>query len=177
MGWHNRFRSVLATQTVLADPSRVCSAARRLAREVGASRRPLTTSANHVIRRLIQVHQSQLGPSHCTGLAFAGRRACSANSPSHPRTKSGGRHFSTVIALRHGVAMRGAEQRSKRGRGPRGLSEGEQKRNHLRDINSSPSSAAARVCEQRREPRQTYRRGGEPGVAFFGLPFLAKQER
>jgi len=73
--------------------------------------------------------------------------------------------------------MRVAEQRSKRGRGPRGLSEGEHKIKRSLVNNSSPSSAAARVCEQRREPRQLYRRGDEPGVAFFGLPFLAKQER
>ena len=86
-----------------------------------------------------------------------------------------GRHYLliAVVALRHGVPMRVAEQRSKRGRGPRGLSEGEHKRYRSLDIATSPSSAAARVCEQRREARGA----DEPGVAFFGLPFLAKQER
>ena len=49
--------------------------------------------------------------------------------------------------------MRGAEQRSKRGGRPRGLSEGEHKRNLLFVSTTSPSSAAARVCEQRRAAR------------------------
>ena len=49
--------------------------------------------------------------------------------------------------------MRGAEQRSKRGGRPRGLSEGEHTRNLLFASTTSPSSAAARVCEQRRAAR------------------------
>ena len=76
-----------------------------------------------------------------------------------------------------GAPMRGAEQRSKRGGCPRGLSEGEHKRNLLSATFTSPSSAAARVCEQRREPRQSYRRGDEPGVAFLWLLSLAKQRK
>ncbi len=56
--------------------------------------------------------------------------------------------------------MRVAEQRSKRGGSPRGLSEGERKRKQMRRTRSSPSSAAARVCEQRRAPegRRTWGR-------------------
>ena len=69
--------------------------------------------------------------------------------------------------------MRVAEQRNKRGGSPRGLFEGEHKRTFLLHVHSSPSSAAARVCEQRREPR----RGDEPGVAFLCLLSLAKQRK
>ena len=56
--------------------------------------------------------------------------------------------------------MRVAEQRSKRGSRPRGLFEGEHKQRSMRDTCSSPSSAAARVCEPRREPegRRTWGR-------------------
>ena len=72
-----------------------------------------------------------------------------------------------------GGPMRGAEQRSKRGGCPRGLSEGEHKLNHKRAATTSPSSAAARVCEQRREPegRRTW------GRLFLGYFLLAKQKK
>ena len=90
-----------------------------------------------------------------------------------------GRHYLLIaaVALRHGVPMRVAEQRSKRGRGPRGLFEGEHRAEPMRLVTTSPSSAAARVCEQRREPRQLHRRGDEPGVAFLCLLSLAKQRK
>ena len=86
-----------------------------------------------------------------------------------------GRHYLLIaaVALRHGVPMRVAEQRSKCGRGPRGLSEGERKNKRSRVEHSSPSSAAARVCEQRRGAR----RADEPGVAFLCLLSLAKQRK
>jgi len=132
-------------------------------------------------------------PEFSPGVRRGIRRLCSASGQRQANTMASpkfanfnlgpglnpGRHYLliTVIALRHGVPMIVAEQRSKRGRGPRGLFEGEHKSKRSHADYSSPSSAAARVCEQRREPRRPYRRGGEPGVAFFGLPFLAKQER
>jgi len=95
--------------------------------------------------------------------------------------------------------MRVAEQRSKRGRGPRGLFEGEHKNERSHVEHSSPSSAAARVCEVRqgfreallracwtgircsgfrREPRQPYRRGDrEPRVSWLSLRTITLGER
>ena len=70
--------------------------------------------------------------------------------------------------------MRGAEQRSKRGGIPRGLSEGEHKLNHKSANTTSPSSAAARVCEQRRAARQGRRTWGR---LFLGYFLLAKQKK
>ena len=72
-----------------------------------------------------------------------------------------------------GGPMRGAEQRNKRGGCPRGLSEGEHKRNRKYGTTTSPSSAAARVCEQRREPegRRTW------GRLFLDYFLLAKQKK
>ena len=166
---YKRFGVVLALRTVLADcPGRACVAQR-------LSWGP--RSINHDCR-----------PGFSPGVRRGIRRACSAPGerqsnamawPKFTNFKLGpglnpGRHclLVTVVALRQ-IPVRVAEQRSKRGRGPRGLSEGEHKQDRLVGASSSPSSAAARVCEQRREAR----RADEPGVAFFGLPFLAKQER
>ena len=83
----------------------------------------------------------------------------------------------SVVALRHGVPMRVAEQRRNDRGSPRGLFEGEHRAEPMRLVTTSPSSAAARVCEQRREPRQSHRRGDEPGVAFLCLLSLAKQRK
>ena len=70
--------------------------------------------------------------------------------------------------------IRGAEQRSKRGGCPRGLSEWRAQTQPFVPISiRATSSAAARGCEQRREPegRRTW------GRLFFGYFLLAKQKK
>ena len=111
-----------------------------------------------------------------------------------------GRHYLLIaaVALRHGVPMKVAreagvslmslrtsapaeresdaadsQKRRNDRSSPRGLSEGEHKMQRSHVEHSSPSSAAARVCEQRRGAR----RADEPGVAFLCLLSLAKQRK
>jgi hypothetical protein len=66
-----------------------------------------------------------------------------------------------------------AEQRSKRGGSPRAMFEGEYRRQFLPRLNHEPEFCEwPAIASSARNPK-----GGKPGVAFFCLLFLAKQEK